>query len=123
MNTKMIDPAWARNFADEWIAAWNAHDLERIFSHYADGFEMTSPLIVERIKEASGALKGKENIRPYWQIGLSAVPPLKFELVDVLSGVNSLTIIYRRTSGELAAEVLVFDDSGKVVKGVAHYAG
>jgi len=123
MNSKTMDSVWAGNFADEWIAAWNAHDLERIFSHYTDDFEMTSPLIVERMKVASGTLKGKANIRPYWQTGLSAAPPLKFELVDVLAGVNSLTIIYRSTSGKLVAEVLIFNESGKAVKGIAHYAG
>ncbi|HUW51428.1 MAG TPA: nuclear transport factor 2 family protein [Sulfuricella sp.] len=123
MNSKMMDSVWAGNFADEWIAAWNAHDLERIFSHYTDDFEMTSPLIVERMKVASGTLKGKENIKPYWQIGLSAAPPLKFELVEVLAGVNSLTLIYRGTSGKLAAEVLIFNESGKAVKGIAHYVG
>jgi len=27
--------------AQEWIAAWNAHDLERILAHYADDVELT----------------------------------------------------------------------------------
>ena len=45
----MTDPNWARRFAEEWIAAWNAHDLERILPHYSDDFEMHSPLIVERM--------------------------------------------------------------------------
>ena len=26
----------ALGFAREWVAAWNAHDLGRILSHYAD---------------------------------------------------------------------------------------
>jgi ketosteroid isomerase-like protein len=25
----------AQAFADEWIAAWNSHDLDRVLSHYA----------------------------------------------------------------------------------------
>ena len=62
----MIDRAFAEAFAEEWIAAWNAWDLERIFSHYADDFEMSSPLIVERMGEPSGRLVGKDAIRPYW---------------------------------------------------------
>lgn len=28
------------DFAHEWIAAWNAHDLERILAHYADDVEL-----------------------------------------------------------------------------------
>ena len=45
----MTDPNWARRFAEERIAAWNAHDLERILPHYSDDFEIHSPLIVERM--------------------------------------------------------------------------
>ena len=112
---------WARAFAEEWIAAWNAHDLDRILEHYADDFTMTSPLIVERMGEPSGTLTGKDAIWPYWQLGLSATPPLHFELLDVFAGVNSLTLYYRRTSGKLAAEVLVFGDDGRIVRGIAHH--
>ena len=35
----------ALKFAEAWIAAWNAHDLEQILSHYDDEFEMSSPAI------------------------------------------------------------------------------
>jgi hypothetical protein len=117
----MIEAEWARKFADEWIAAWNAHDLDRILSHYTDDFQMTSPLIVQRMKEPSGTLQGKDRIRPYWAIGLAAQPPLKFELLEVYTGVRSITLRYRRHTGKIAAEVLEFDERGKVVRGIAHH--
>jgi ketosteroid isomerase-like protein len=41
----MIDQHFAEHFASEWIAAWNAHDLTRVLSHYADDFEMSSALV------------------------------------------------------------------------------
>jgi len=91
----MNDSGWAHDFAREWIAAWNSHDLDRILSHYTDDFEMTSPLIIERMHEPTGKLKGKDQIRPYWQMGLAAVPPLKFELI-ANSGAN-WTLIPRQT--------------------------
>ena len=50
----MIDHAFAADFAREWIAAWNSHDLERIFAHYTDDFSMSSPLIVQRGFDPSG---------------------------------------------------------------------
>ncbi len=50
----MIDPNWARAFAEEWIAAWHAHALEQILSPYSDDFELRSPLIVERMGVPSG---------------------------------------------------------------------
>lgn len=117
----LLDAAWAQHFAEEWVTAWNAHDLERILSHYTDDFEMSSPLIVERMSEPSGKLKGKERIRPYWRQGLSAQPPLRFELIAVYTGVDSLTLHYRSKGRQLACETLFFNSQRLVTRGVAHY--
>jgi ketosteroid isomerase-like protein len=117
----MITAEFAQEFAEEWIAAWNSHDLERIFSHYTDDFEMSSPYIVLRMGEPSGTLRGKTAIRPYWTAALTWQPPLHFELQHVYAGADSITIAYRRVGGPLAAEVLFFNGDGKAVKGVAHY--
>jgi ketosteroid isomerase-like protein len=118
----MLDISWAHEFAVEWIAAWNEHDLERILSHYTDDFEMQSPFISERMGVASGVLKGKDAIRPYWQLGLSATPPLHFELRDVLVGVDTIALYYLSTTrGRMVAEVLRFNAQGRVVSGAGLY--
>ena len=119
----MIDTQFANAFAQEWIEAWNSHDLERILSHYTDDFEMASPLIVQRMGEPSGRLKGKAAVRPYWAQGLAADPPLRFELLQVLTGVDSIVLYYRNARGQYCAETLTFNLAGKVVRGCAHYAG
>jgi hypothetical protein len=118
----MIEKEWAERFAQEWIAAWNAHDLERILSHYTEEFQMSSPLIIQRMNVPSGTLRGKNNIRPYWAMGLAQQPPLHFELLKVFTGVNSIALHYRTASGRLAVEVLVFNDQGEVIQGSAHYS-
>jgi hypothetical protein len=112
---------FAEQFAQEWIAAWNAHDLERIFGHYTDDFEMTSPLIVERMNEPSGTLRGKDAIRPYWSRGLAATPPLHFELDEVLIGVRSIVLVYRNAMQRRVTETLFFDGQMRVNRGMAHY--
>ena len=118
----MIDRAFAERFAAEWLAAWKSHDLDRVLAHYSDDFEMSSPFIVELIGEASGKLAGKDAVRPYWTKGLRTAPPLRFELEGVFAGVDSITIAYRRAgTTSKAAEVLFFNDSLKVTRGVAHY--
>jgi ketosteroid isomerase-like protein len=118
----VIDRAWARAFAAEWIDAWNSHDLDRILSHYTDDFEMSSPLIVERMGIAEGVLRGKQSVRPYWQRGLDARPPLHFELRDVLVGVNTIAIYYRSTTrNRMVAEVLTLNEEGRVVAGAGVY--
>lgn len=112
---------FAQHFAAEWIEAWNNHDLDKILSHYADDFEMSSPYITQIAGESSGILKGKVQVAAYWAQALKRMPDLHFELLNVLAGVNSLTLYYQGVRG-LAAEVLHFDEAGKVVKAYAHYS-
>ncbi|MGE0885959.1 MAG: nuclear transport factor 2 family protein [Blastocatellales bacterium] len=117
----MIENDFTEHFAADWIDSWNAHDLERILTHYTDDFEMTSPRIVDLGGEASGSLKGKEQVGAYWAKGLSLMPDLHFELISVLTGVSSITLYYKNHRGQFAAEVFHFNAEGKVEKAFAHY--
>jgi hypothetical protein len=119
----LIDRVWADEFAKEWIAAWNSHDLDRILSHYVEDFEMSSPLIIERKKDPSGVLRGKAAIREYWASGLAAVPPIKFELIDVHIGVDTIGILYRSVGRRLVIESLTFNENGEVIRGAGLYGG
>ena len=117
----MISIKQAQQFAREWVDAWNSHDLDRILSHYADDFQMTSPFIVTMMNEPTGTIKGKEKVRAYWAQALERLPDLHFDLIEVLASVDSITIYYHAVLGKRAAEVLFFDDNGKVRRAVAHY--
>jgi SnoaL-like domain len=119
----LINAAFAQTFATEWIASWNSHDLVRILRHYSDDFEMFSPIIVDRMKEPKGVLRGKERISEYWGQGISmARPPLRFELKGVFTGIGTVTIVYDSVGRSLAAEVFEFDRECRVIRGRAHYA-
>ena len=117
----LLNQAFAERFAAEWIEAWNAHDLNRVLSHYADDFEMSSPYIVEFAGERSGTLRGKAAVGAYWKKALEIVPDLKFELVKVFVGAHSIALYYKGARGRLVAEVVHFGPEGKVVKAFAHY--
>ena len=117
----MLDKAFAENFAAEWIAAWNSHDLDRILSHNAGDFEMSSPIIAQIAGEPSGKLKGKEAVGAYWAKALARIPTLHFELVTTLVGVNSITLYYKGHRG-MSAEVFIFGPDKKVAASFAHYA-
>ncbi len=106
MTPSRITRDFADRFAEEWIAAWNAHDLARVLSHYEDDFEMASPLIVEIAGEPSGVLRGKKNVGAYWEKALGLVPDLRFEKLGVFAGVRSLAIHYRNQKGRLSVETL-----------------
>ena len=118
----MIERQWVLNPAREWIDAWNSNNLERTFSHYSEDFEMTSPLIVERMAEPSGILRGKAAVRPYCTQGLAVEPPFRFELLNVLVAVKGITIYYRSIGRRIVAEVLEFSDREEVVRAAAYYA-
>ncbi len=118
----MISADFAREFAQKWVEAWNSHDLDRVMAHYAEDFEMTSPFIATLMGEASGALKGKDQVRAYWAQALKRLPDLHFELIEVLTGVDSITIYYHAVLGKRAVEVLFFDSKHKVRRGYAHYS-
>ena len=118
----MIDPEWAQTFADDWIASWNAHDMERILSHYTDDFEMSSPLIVERLGLHEGKLKGKVSVSEYWEPSLSLNPPLRFELLDVCVGIDSITLYYQNVGRRVVAETLFFNRYGKATRGIAQWS-
>ena len=97
----------AQAFAEEWMAAWNAHDLESIPGHYRDNFEIIRPMIkmsrgVDARLCSSGSLVGKVAIADYWRAALGKMPDLHFELLDACTDVNSITIYYNSVMDKLA---------------------
>ena len=118
----MVDKEFAVHFAEEWIAAWNSHDLDRILSHYSEDLAFSGPFVTRVTGEASGVLKGKEHVRSYWAKALQLVPELRFELIDTLLGINSVVLYYKNARGLLNAEVFEFDADGRVCRSAAHGA-
>jgi predicted ester cyclase len=111
----------ALNLARHWIAAWNAHDLDLIMTHYEEGIELTSPVAAQLLGTSDGRVKGKENLRAYFQRGLEAYPDLHFHLEDVLCGVNSVVLYYKNQKGTRTAEFMELSATGKVARVVANY--
>jgi mannose-6-phosphate isomerase-like protein (cupin superfamily) len=109
-------------FAEEWIAAWNAHDLERILSHYADAVEFQSPFISKLLGHAAGKLSGKAALRDHFARGLTAYPALRFEYIMLYPGVNSCVLQYRSVNDLLASETMEFNNAGQISRALAHYA-
>jgi ketosteroid isomerase-like protein len=112
-------------FADEWVAAWNAHDLDRILSHYAETIVFRSPVVRERFGKPSGEVSGKEELRAYWSGAFRpSAPSLRFELIAVLPGVDGGAIRYfSHVRGCEVVETFTFDDAGLVNRAAAFYAG
>ncbi|HET9958796.1 MAG TPA: nuclear transport factor 2 family protein [Polyangiaceae bacterium] len=109
----VLDSATVGAFAAEWIAAWNARDVDRVLEHYAEDVRFSSPLVASIAGEPTGSLTGKPALRAYWSKALASLPELRFTLVDVLAGVNTVTLYYRGHRGTVA-ETFHFDEAGRV---------
>jgi hypothetical protein len=114
------DEAW--KLANHWVAAWNAHDLDLIMTHYDEGVELTSPVAAQLLGTPDGKVIGKANLKAYFQRGLAAYPDLRFHLEDVLWGMNSVVLYYKNQKEKRTAEFMEFSATGKVTRVVANYA-
>jgi predicted ester cyclase len=119
----MLTAAEAHAFAEHWIAAWNAHDLERILTHYSEDVELTSPVVVQLLGVADGTVRGKGALRAYFARGLAAFPQLRFTLERVAWGVQSVVLVYANQRGTRTAEFMELAPDGKVLRVVANYDG
>ena len=107
----------AVRFAGQWAADWNSHDLDRIVRHYSDDVVFSSPVAARIIDGSAGVVRGIKPLRAYWAEGLRRNPDLRFEVVGVYTGVDTVVINFRQQTGQLSAEVLIFHD-GVVVSGM-----
>lgn len=114
------EEAW--NLANHWVAAWNAHDLDLIMTHYEDAIELTSPVAAQLLGTPDGRVVGKSALRAYFKRGLEAFPELRFHLEDVLWGMNSLVLLYTNHRGTRTAEFMELGPNGKVARVVANYS-
>lgn len=115
-----MEHAAAHAFTDQWVRAWNAHDVEGVLAHFADDVVFTSPVAARMFPESGGVVRGKEMLREYWSSALPRIPDLHFEIVASYVGVDTLVINYRNQRGGLVNEVLVFEGD-LVVEGHGTY--
>ena len=120
--TEFSRPMDLAGFAHEWIAAWNAHDLERILTHYSEDVELISPFVVKLTGRSEGVVRGKAALRDHFARGLKAYPTLRFEFIRLYSGVRSCVLEYRSVNGLRTAETMEFNERGKVRRVLAHFS-
>jgi hypothetical protein len=109
-----LQAEFARGFAEEWVAAWNSHDLEVILTHYEDDVELRSP-VAAKLLQGDGTVRGKVALREYFELGLKAYPHLRFELVETLWGIETIVISYvNNVRGSKTAEVMLISGAGRI---------
>ena len=116
-----LQDSFAREFAQEWVDAWNSHDLERILTHYEDEVVLSSPVAL-KLLNGDGTVRGKDALREYFLLGIQAFPNLRFDLIDTLWGTETIVIRYvNNVRGSETAEVMLLNPAGKIRRVWADY--
>ncbi len=109
-----LDADTAATITQRWLDAFNAHRADLVVEHFADHVTARSPVIARLRPQSAGTLHGKREVLSYYEDGLRATPDLHFTLVEVLTGIGQLTILYRNQRGTLVAETLTLGEDGLV---------
>lgn len=118
----MLSRERTQAIAQEWIDAWNGHNIDVIMSYYADNIEFSSPFVVKLTGDPKGILNGKAALRVYFLKALAAYPKLRFKIRHVFGGVNTMVVHYWSVKNMAASEVMVLNEQGKIVKTEARYS-
>jgi hypothetical protein len=105
MNPPRMREVRARELAEEWVAAWNLHDLDAIVSMYSPQVVFQTPTIIDSLGIPDGRVEGLERLREHFARGLQRLPDLRFELDEVYTGVHSIAIAYRWHDGTPVCEL------------------
>jgi steroid delta-isomerase-like uncharacterized protein len=73
VRTGGVEAAWAAEFAQEWLAAWNSHDPGRLLAL------MTDDIVYEDTAWPT-TMRGHSDVRPFLEHAWRAMPDLRFEL-------------------------------------------
>lgn len=117
-----LQEAFARQLAQEWIEAWNSHDLERILAHYDDEVTLVSPVALRLLNNGNGVVEGKVGLRDYFRRGLEAYPNMRFDLIETFWGIETVVLYYSSNFRDSkTAEVMQINSTGKVCQVWANY--
>ncbi|MGA8938437.1 MAG: nuclear transport factor 2 family protein [Acidobacteriaceae bacterium] len=111
----------ARPLVEDWIAAWNSHDLEWIMQHYAASVVFEANTVQQRWNRENGRLIGAEALREHFRAGLEKAPTLHFELEEVFTAPSGYAALYRRDNGNRVLDAVELDADGKAVAVKAYY--
>lgn len=119
-----MDRSAAEQFAHEWIAAWNASDLDAVLRPHHDDTVFVSPRARTLLGHAR--VEGKEALRTYWKTAMEARPDRLFTLDHALwdEKRRELLVLYvSRVDGRSvrACELIRLDEIDRQVYGEALY--
>jgi ketosteroid isomerase-like protein len=112
-----------RALGEEWVGAWNAHDLDTIMALYSPDVVFQTPTAIATLGIPDGRVEGIEVLREHFARGLARLPDLHFDLEQIYVGVRSIAITYRWADGTPVAELHEYDADNLIDRVQALYVG
>jgi hypothetical protein len=103
-----------REKAMEWITSWNTGDFKSLMDHYADDVVFYSSAVSRRWNSDSGMLTGKNALENHFRKAFEEIPGMKLGFRYLLSGTDGVLLVYQRETGRIAADLVLFNDEGRV---------
>ncbi len=114
-----------QSIAFKWFDAFNAHNIEQLLSLYDDHAEHFSPKLKIRKPETKGFVRGKSEMREWWQDAFNRMPDLQYKVTSLTANEDRVFVEYLRiVSGEenmMVAEVYEVKD-GKIIASRVYHA-
>jgi steroid delta-isomerase-like uncharacterized protein len=94
------------SLARAWLDAFNAHDVARLVSLYAEDCVHTSPKLRVLRPETKGEVRGRAALTDWWADALKRLPSLHYEPVAITASEERVVLEYvRHVDGEAALPV------------------
>ena len=89
------------SIAQQWFAAFNEHNLEKLLALYDDDAQHYSPKLKVRQPETQGLVKGKAALRAWWKDSFERLPTLQYVPQQFIANDSSIFMEYiRHVEGE-----------------------
>ncbi|MFB4301085.1 nuclear transport factor 2 family protein [Actinomadura sp. NTSP31] len=110
-----------RAHADQWLAGWEARDLDAVMACYSEDVDFVASTVVTRWDRPDGQLRGKAELRRHFERGLELAPELRFIEEAFLTSPGGYALLYRRENGNRALDVVELDQHGQAARVRAFY--
>ena len=91
----------SKKIANDWMAAFNAHDLEKLLALYDDNAIHFSPKLLVRKPETKGLIKGKAALREWWDDAFNRLTTLSYSPTKFIAESDCIFMEYiRKVQGE-----------------------
>jgi len=108
-----------KQVANDWIKSFNAHDLDKLISLYAEDAIHFSPKLKVRQPETKGWVTDKVALNDWWADAFERLPTLQYELINLVVGEQQVVLEYlRKVNGEPDMMVVEFleIENGLIIK-------